>query len=295
MDFFKTNLFRNIVVVTVSIAVVSLLLAVVIFDKRIMVFAMAANLIILLITVGILMRTLKQQIQENEILRIKAKQTAGKITDTEEKVNKRDSLNRGLLKLNSFIHNDQSISSLSEKICAFICNYTKAHVGVLFEVDYKKEILKFSGSFPQKTAGLMPDEIKFGYGRCGQAVLDKEIAMFTGQPAGYLKIATSMGSSSPENVVIFPVVFKKKVVAVVEIGSFVEFSNFHREFFVKANDTLAYAIRLNISRTWIDYLIYDAQNQSKAFELQAKEIKKSKEESEKLKKQRKSLTGLRLL
>ena len=283
MDFLKTNLFRNIVIVTVSTAVVFLLLAVVIFDKRVIAFAMAVNLIILLITVGILMRTLQQQIQENEILRIKAKQTAGKITDTQKEVNKRDSLNRGLLKLNHVIHNDQGISNLSEKICTFICNYTKAHVGVLFEVDYKKEILKFSGSFPQKTAGLIPDEIKFGYGRCGQAVLDKEIIMFTGQPAGYLKIATSMGSSSPENVVIFPVIFKKKVVAVVEIGSFVEFSNFHREFFVKANDILAYAIRLSISRTRIDYLLYDAQNQSKAFELQAKKIKKSKEESEKLK------------
>ncbi|MCP4687824.1 MAG: GAF domain-containing protein [Desulfobacterales bacterium] len=154
---------------------------------------------------------------------------------------------------------EQNITELSENITAFFCKFTGAHVGALYIANPEEQIFKFAGSYPRKTTKDLPREIKFGHGRCGQAALDKELVVFTGQPEDYLKIETSMGSAHPANILIFPVIQEGAVVAALEIGSFEDFTDIHRDFLAIANDTLANAISLSVSRDRFDALLKETR------------------------------------
>ncbi len=174
------------------------------------------------------------------------------------------------IELNDKVQGAQNITELSQSITAFFCKFAKAHVGALYIANQKKRTLKFAGSFPLETSKEAPREIKFGHGRCGQAALDKETAVFTGQPGGYLKIETAMGAAHPVNLLIFPVILENAVIAVLEIGSFEEFSNLHMDFLSIANDTLANAITLSLSRGRIDTINRDTRAPSNDLEAWAK-------------------------
>ncbi len=196
--------------------------------------------------------------------------------DASQKLDEQKNL---LLELSALFSREQTVTELAENITAFFCRFTKAHVGVLFIADNEKEILKFAGSFPQNRSENNYYDIKFGHGRCGQAVLDKKSVVFTGQPAGYLKIESSMGAAHPANILILPVLSEDELLAILEIGSFEEFSNIHMELFAASNDATANAIKLCLSRARIDNLLEDSQQKSKDLEKAIKEAETARAEA----------------
>ncbi|MBU3914682.1 response regulator, partial [bacterium] len=190
----------------------------------------------------------------------------------QEELRAREAHKEQLLNLNALLRKEYSTTECSEALTGFFSKLTKAHAVVFYIVDSEKKVLNFSGSYPQKISDTIPEQIRFGVGLCGQAAIDKRPLKITNQ-SDYLKISTTIGSASPENILIFPMIYEGNTFAVLEAGSFTEFSDSHLDFLKQANDTLVNSISLTLSRDKINDLLKQSRKQSQELEQHTKSLK----------------------
>lgn len=225
-------------------------------------------------------RLFTEYISEYNLTRNELEKAKHKAEVGQEELKKRDVQNNSLIELISIINRVKKQELLFKNIINYLCKASKAHIGIIYFVDEEKKIMKFAGSFPEKIKGKSFKNLPFGKGRCGQVLIDKKLHVFVKQPDDYLKIETSLVKKQAQNILIFPVTDKEKVLALIEIGSFEQFSEMQKEFFEVANNSIANSITLSLSKDEISNLIHNTQNQSFELEKQAKQLEKVKQEAD---------------
>ena len=116
---------------------------------------------------------------------------------------------------------------VSKKILSCLSNFyeiVQAEV-YLSEKKDKKNILKLSETY----AFFIPEEKLFefeiGEGLIGQVAKERACLNLTDVPEGYIKVASGLGSSTPSNLIIVPMINnKEELVGVFEMASFKSFT-----------------------------------------------------------------------
>jgi len=103
-----------------------------------------------------------------------------------------------------------------------------------------------------------------------------KIIVLSEVPKGYLKISSALGSASPSNVVVLPVLFEDRVLAVIELASFRPFSDVHQGFLAQIVETVGVVLNTIIATTQTEVLLEQSQSlatelQSRSAELQARQ------------------------
>lgn len=65
-------------------------------------------------------------------------------------------------------------------------------------------------------------EFALGEGISGQVAKNQQLLNVTNIPEGYITVLSGLGSESPENLLIIPVVFNEETIAVIEVASFIK-------------------------------------------------------------------------
>lgn len=96
--------------------------------------------------------------------------------------------------------------------------------GAFYLWNDKEEALELLGSYGLKHRRHLAARFKPGEGLVGQAALERNTIVLTEVPEDYTRIVSGLGEAPPRNVLVAPVLSKEKVLAVVEIGSFLPFT-----------------------------------------------------------------------
>jgi putative methionine-R-sulfoxide reductase with GAF domain len=94
-------------------------------------------------------------------------------------------------------------------------------------------------------------EFEFGEGLSGQVAKEGKLININTVPDGYIQILSGLGQSSPTSMLIFPIIFENKVLAVVELASF--------SVFTKTDEELVAAIAERISEQ-LNTLLNQSEN-----------------------------------
>ncbi len=87
--------------------------------------------------------------------------------------------------------------------------------------DKGKRMVKLVSSYAFSLADSESIEYEYGEGLVGQAAKEKKKMLISDVPDGYLKVISGLGSASPTELLILPVLSaKKEILAVVEFASF---------------------------------------------------------------------------
>lgn len=111
---------------------------------------------------------------------------------------------------------------LAEKALSLICNEIEACQAALYLSDKKdsKNIISLHASY----AFVLPESqqltYEFGEGLAGQVAKEKKMVYISDIPDGYIKILSGLGTSSPNFLLIVPLVHGDALVGVAEIASF---------------------------------------------------------------------------
>ncbi|MFC2112190.1 GAF domain-containing protein [Bacteroidota bacterium] len=70
------------------------------------------------------------------------------------------------------------------------------------------------------TSDQDPAPFKEGDGLVGQAAKNKKIMNFSSIPEGYLEVQSGLGKSSPDNLIIIPLLLNKETIGIMELASF---------------------------------------------------------------------------
>ena len=188
-------------------------------------------------------------------------------------------INTGQSELDDHMRGDQPIDELCKNIIVFIANYLKVRVGALY-VNDGKGLFKLKSSYAYKTHKNLVSEFRTGEGLIGQAAQEKMSKVLTNVPEDYITVISGLGEKKPRNILIIPFVYDEIVAAVLEIGSFDEFSELQTTFLEQISERIAIALNSAQSRVELGNALEKRQSQTEEMESQQEELRASNEELE---------------
>ena len=159
--------------------------------------------------------------------------------------------------------------SLSAKVgqllnCGFAAFYT------YHEDDEKFHLL---GSYNFKERKHAQTAYAFGEGLVGQCALENRSITLTNVPNDYTLIHSGIGEAPPNTVTVLPVSFQNKVIAVLELASFTQFTALEQEMLEEHLPNIALGLISLRQKLQTDALLKETQEQSQALVARENELK----------------------
>ena len=186
----------------------------------------------------------------------------------------------GLNELNSKVRGDRGITDVTDAALTFLASYLNAGAGVLYLADTQSEELRIQANYAFSPEQAPRRMISPGEGLAGEAAREKRTMVLRDIPPGYLDIGSALGQAAPSAVAAIPLVQAERLVGVMELATFSEFSDTHIDFLNQSAEVLAVAISINIAREKVDELLVQSQAQEEELRVQQEELQQSNEELE---------------
>jgi signal transduction histidine kinase/HAMP domain-containing protein len=124
----------------------------------------------------------------------------------------------------------------------------------------KNAKLKLFSAYAYNDEVTLGMEIPLGKGLVGQCALEKERILLTNVPNSYIKIQSGLGSSSPVNVIVLPVLFETEIKAVIELASFEPFNETHLDFLSQLTESIGIVLNTIETNSRTESLLEQSQS-----------------------------------
>ncbi|MGL1936089.1 MAG: response regulator [Fibrobacterales bacterium] len=197
-----------------------------------------------------------------------------------------DWLKSGLNELNNKMSNEQNPIALSQNALNFLADYLHAQVGACYLTD-KKDDFRLASSYAYKMRSNNYTVFKLGESMIGQAALEKKTILFSDVPKEHIPfdINSGVGDSTPNNIIVFPVIHEQKVLGVMVLGTASQFNNKEMEFVERAAGSISINLSSAQAQVQTQSLLEQTQTQqeelrvsNEELEQQAEELKSSEEQ-----------------
>src|SRR5581483_5230801 len=91
-------------------------------------------------------------------------------------------------------------------------------------------------------------------------------------PSDYISINSSLGESTPLNIIVLPILFEGEVKAVMELASFHQFSQNHITFLDQLMDSIGVVLNMIASSMRTEQLLQELKHSNVELEAQANEL-----------------------
>jgi len=191
------------------------------------------------------------EILSKQILKRKVSETRAELPSSQEAVSadiERQKMIDNFILKNSF--KDKNLVQYSLKLLSLLAKTKEISQGAFFISDTKngKPVIKFLTGFASPDPDNTTDIFELGEGFPGQAAKDGNMIIISDIPQGYLSVESGLGKSSPVSLLILPVKFDNKVLAVIELASFHKFTADDELFFEGISPSIAEQIQKCINK-----------------------------------------------
>ncbi|SDM49113.1 Signal transduction histidine kinase [Pedobacter antarcticus] len=179
-------------------------------------------------------------------------------------------LQAGIAGLNDKMVGEKNIQELTTDILENIIQHTSAQVAAFYLLEDDRN-LHLAGSYAllkEQSRSLLRD----GEGLSGQALKSRKSILIKDIPEGELTISYAAGSTSPKNIVAFPVIRDKTPVGVIEVGSINAFTPQHLEFLESVSGNIGVAIHVAQNRKKLQEFLEETQAQAEELQAQHSEL-----------------------
>src|SRR6185503_9831536 len=211
------------------------------------------------------------------------------LKSTTEKNSEQDWLKTNLAKFSRMMQGQKDLESVSKLIMSELTPLVSAHHGAFYimEDDNNTPTLKLIASYAFKERKHIGNRFYLGEGLVGQAALEKKPILLTNVPDDYIRISSGLGEAPPRNILVLPVLFEGEVKAVIELASFLPFSQIHQLFVDQLAESVGVVINMISANMRTSELLeqsqsltLELQSQSQELQQQQEELKKSNSELE---------------
>jgi HAMP domain-containing protein/CheY-like chemotaxis protein/signal transduction histidine kinase len=242
------------------------------------------------VTRGDLSRQITVEAQgELDELKGNLNQMIANLKDTTEKNTEQDWLKTNLAKFSRMMQGQKDLEAVSKLIMSELTPLVSAHHGAFYIMERESgaPVLKLIASYAYKERKHVGNRFNLGEGLIGQAALEKKPILLTNVPQDYIQITSGLGEAPPRNILVMPVLFEGEVKAVIELASFLPFSQIHQLFLDQLGESVGVVLNMIAANMRTSELLEQSQNltqelQSQSLELQQQqdELRKSNSELE---------------
>lgn len=122
------------------------------------------------------------------------------------------------------------IVKYTEKFLSNLAKEFNIVQGLFFVREKGSDVFKLAGKYAY-FGEEEPQDFKLGEGLSGQAAKNQKTLNLKDIPENYVTILSGLGSSSPNHLIIIPIILNNETIGIVELASFKEFKNNFNELF----------------------------------------------------------------
>jgi CheY-like chemotaxis protein len=207
----------------------------------------------------------------------------GNLKDTTEKNNEQDWLKTNLAKFSRMMQGQKDLEAVSRLIMSELTPLVSANYGAFYimENENSAPVLKLIASYAYKERKHVGNRFHLGEGLVGQAALEKKPILLTSVPDDYIRITSGLGEAAPRNILVLPILFEGEVKAVVELASFLPFSQIHQIFLDQLAESVGVVLNMISANMRTSELLEQSQQLTQELQSQSQELKAQQEELKK--------------
>jgi signal transduction histidine kinase/HAMP domain-containing protein/CheY-like chemotaxis protein len=118
----------------------------------------------------------------------------------------------------------------------------------------------------------------FGETLVGQAAAEGKRIHLTDVPAGYVQISSALGAAPPAELVVLPVLFEGRVLAVIELASFSPYSAVHLAFLDQITETIGVTVNTIIANSRTEELLTQSRRLTEELQERSEQLQRQQEE-----------------
>ncbi len=221
------------------------------------------------VTKGDLTRSITvEALGEVAALKDNVNEMIGNLAETTRKNTDQDWLKTNIAKFTRMVQGQRDLLTVAELLLSELAPLVSAQRGTFYIADSKEgqTVLKFMAGYAYDEAPNLPKQFSVGQGLVGQCAKEKQRILVRDVPRDYIRINSSLGSSTPMSVVVLPVLFEREVKAVVELASFQQLSDIHLAFLDQLTESIGIVLNTIAATMRTEQLL--TQSQALAEELQ---------------------------
>ncbi|MEO8404799.1 MAG: CHASE3 domain-containing protein, partial [Chitinophagaceae bacterium] len=202
-------------------------------------------------------------------LSVSLNKMAGSLESSFNDLSGREWLQKGSAELNETMAGEKPIAALANEIVTFLSNYTKSNVGAFYMVESNSTLaLKGGYALTRKE----DDKVEIGTGIVGQCAREGKTISVDDIGEDDFTINFSAGTVRPTHIQVFPVLFEKKLLGVIEMGARHAFTPIEKEFFTRVSESIGIAMNSANSRVRLQELLEETQTQTEELQAQHSEL-----------------------
>ena len=201
------------------------------------------------------------------------------------RLQEQDWLKTALGQINMSLHAKTRIEDFAQELLSHLMPLIDAQLGVFYLLETagsEQPSLKNYGSYGYSHTGnkqQLQTHIAFGEGLVGSVAQRGKTVHLTDVPDSYVhRIRSALGDAAPRQVIIIPILFKNKPLAVLEIASLSSFTELHKDLLKRLTDSCAVIINGILAFLSTEQLLARTQEQSEQLQRNEEELKASNEE-----------------
>jgi len=233
------------------------------------------------VTRGDLSRQITVEAQgELDELKNNLNQMIANLKDTTEKNTEQDWLKTNLAKFSRMMQGQKDLESVSKLIMSELTPLVSAHHGAFYIMDKEQNasVLKLIASYAYKERKHVANRFHLGEGLVGQAALEKKPILLTNVPPDYIRITSGLGEAPPKNILTLPVLFEGEVKAVIELASFLPFSQIHQLFLDQLGESVGVVLNMIAANMRTSELLEQSQSLTQELQSQSQELQQQQDE-----------------
>jgi HAMP domain-containing protein/CheY-like chemotaxis protein/signal transduction histidine kinase len=239
------------------------------------------------VTEGDLTRTVTVEAKgELDELKRSVNQMISNLKETTERNQEQDWLKTNLAKFSRMMQGQRDLESVSRLIMSDLTPLVGAHHGAFFLADGENgngsgghdAVLRLIASYAYKERKSVSNRFRPGEGLVGQAALEKKPILLTGVPDDYIRITSGLGEAPPRNIMVLPILFEGDVKAVIELASFLPFSQIHQVFLDQLAESVGVVLNMITANMRTEELLQQSQNLTQELQSQSQELQAQQEE-----------------
>lgn len=206
------------------------------------------------------------------------------VTDRNSVVEDQSWLKTQVVKIGKLSQGSEDVQKMAQKIISELADILQAGHATfyLLEDEHNNDVdyYQLQGSYAYVERKNVSSRYAVGEGLIGQCALEKHNILLTNVPDDYIQISSGLGEQKPLNIIVIPILFENKCIAVIEIASFHRFTDNQIEFLNQSIANLGITMNSLIGRKRIVELLQQSQAQTEELQSQSEELRATNEELE---------------
>jgi signal transduction histidine kinase/DNA-binding response OmpR family regulator/HAMP domain-containing protein len=204
------------------------------------------------------------------------------LKNTTLKNNEQDWLKTNLAKVTRMLQGHTDLVTVSKLVLSELTPLVNAQQGVFYTQVKRGEesSLELLASYASKPNKHLLKTLRIGEGLVGQCAYEKKRILLEDVPDDYIRVSSILGSATPLNIIILPVLFEGEVKAVVELASLRKFSETHLSFLDQLTESIGVVFNTIEANMRTESLLEQSQSLTKELQSQQEELKETNDRLE---------------